>query len=491
MRFSLYLLLSGLLLLISACSTSTQPLQIKPNTNSFISVPGDYFQGQLNFIGGKTYFTPCETEDLFLVSDDVQIKKTYAQQGDLKDSSLYVELSGEIRFTDQYLQMGIRIDKIYYLTKNNVFLQCAKHADSFTFTAQGDSPSWRLMINDNNIFLASKASNQSYKIRKQQQISEHKTYIEADNDKKQKLTLTYQESPCYSLKNKEYWGYNVQIKTPWDNLTGCAKISVPKHNTELKGTYKSTQYSNPIKLTFTAKHHVIFTQGDIIKTGFWKSKPSHQVVIMLIKQGSIALQEEYILSHFQQQLRVISINKNNKISNLTNPFIFKRIIKQINIATNEHGAPKKIHPQKKLDNKVQNALLRYFKTQDSELKDIRFSVIKYDLNNDGIKDAIIVLDKCKNNNVCDMLIFKGSKDTYLFNSRFFSVQTPVYIAQEQHYLWHSFLFKINKQGYRVDFDGQNYDPEIKQLSQMQMQKIPAPTVLFTNNAPMYWQKIEK
>ncbi|AGH80413.1 hypothetical protein PCNPT3_02355 [Psychromonas sp. CNPT3] len=494
MRFSLYLFFSCLFFLLSACSSSTSELAIKQNLGAtpFTSAPAESFKGELKFIGKQTYFTPCATDDLFLIRNDTKIKDIYSQLNRIKNTPLYIELSAEIYITPNDKEARMRVDDIYYLTQKNILLQCAKHAGPFSLKAQGASPFWRLTVDKNLILLASKAINQAYKITKEPIVSSNQTSIVATNEQGKMLRLIYQESPCYASKNKEYWGYKAQLETPWNNFSGCLKIQATPITNNVMGDYQSTEQSDLISLSLNAQHQVVFNQKteNIIKTGFWKNKSADEIVIMLTKQGNNPLQEEYVFSRTQQTLRAVAINKNNQRSPLLIPLIFTKVTKQVKPALLTPTDAKNINPNERLDKKVQHALAVYFHAQNSDPKNTQFSVVKYDLNDDGINDAIIMLDWCNRSNACEMLIFKGTKtkEAYIFNSRISAVKTPLNVTTDLHYLWKSLLFKTDQQSFLLDFDGINYTLKIK-VPLEKNKKTTSTSHLLFNNAPMYWNKI--
>ena len=75
-----------------------------------------------------------------------------------------------------------------------------------------------------------------------------------------------------------------------------------------------------------------------------------------------------------------------------------------------------IDPNPEIDKALQKSLNQYFKIHGNKPKSTKFNAVKYDLNGDGLDDAIVLLDWCSKSR-CEMLIFERQKDDYRFSSR--------------------------------------------------------------------------
>ncbi|MCW8994293.1 MAG: hypothetical protein OQK77_00620, partial [Psychromonas sp.] len=235
----------------------------------------------------------------------------------------------------------------------------------------------------------------------------------------------------------------------------------------------------------------------IMKTGFWKNNSPSRIVVMLTRQANHNIREELIFNRRGLTLSTEQINSNNIITKLTVPgLIFKKMNTQ---AGSEKTTVKRIdrqfdaqiiNPTAEVDLGVQQALNQYFKIHRSDPKNTKFTSVSYDLNGDGIKDAIVLLDWCAKSG-CEMLIFEGHKNGYRFSSRVSTVNTPITIANSQHYLWQSLLIEKNAQTFKLDFDGISYPINTRNLKAVNKEDYATGVILFSQGTPRNWFPIKE
>ncbi|MFT6348044.1 MAG: putative lipoprotein [Psychromonas sp.] len=148
-----------------------------------------------------------------------------------------------------------------------------------------------------------------------------------------------------------------------------------------------------------------------------------------------------------------------------------------------------IDPKEEIDKALQKALNQYFKIHGTNPKGTKFSAVKYDLNGDGLKEAIVLLDWCSKSS-CEMLIFEGQKNDYRFSNRISQIQVPVIVSSRQHYLWQSLLVEEDKKWLTLDFDGISYLPHTRSLTTVNKLEIATDIILFSQGKPKNWFPIK-
>lgn len=509
MRLSALLITASLFLV--ACN-STPPVVsdiektvptpiIKKN---FSTVPGGNFRGQFSLAkNGQGYFKACDADKEFLITANATLRNIYEQITSTPDTPVYLEFAGEISFpqsTNTKSNVIMRVDRVHHMALAKASLQCNKPIDSFLFKANGDNPYWRLSVDNQQLFFSTKASNQAYNVEDTDFISTQINTITTTNEKGQHLTLKIQPGHCYELKNKEYWGYVTKVDSAWGEYSGCGEPGRPIEDQLFTGTYLSSNNNITTHLTLNANYTVKYNEKvedkEVIKTGFWKSNSQHKIVVMLTQQGKTTLRQELIFNRTNQTLSAAELNKNNIATPFNSALIFNKINAQeeaeaikVKPIKQAFGA-QHVSPLENLDVKIQKALNDYFKIHSTDPENTQFSAVKYDLNGNGIDEAIVLLDWCSQKNGCEMLIFEGNKEGYQFSSRISRIHAPIIISQTQHYLWQSLLVEKEAGWSLLNFDGQSYPLHTRNLSVINKADYSTDVILFKNGKPTQWFPIK-
>jgi len=504
MRLS-YLLLIIPLFLTVACS-SKQPLMVQKDEqpitvirNDFAKVLDNNFRGLLYLRKGQAYFKRCGSEKSFTVIPNEALKTIYKKITSKKLSPVYIEFTGEIIFPNEKQNASdvvMRIDRIFHMELAEMSLQCAKTMNTYRFKAKGDNPYWRLNIDGQTLYFATKIRNQVYQIQDANFQTTQTTSIKSINKLDGRLNLIVEPGDCYNVKNNEYWGYIAKVETHWGNLQGCGESGWPTLEQKFTGYYLSQTLNQNSNLTINENYTVEYKEQvgkkTILKTGFWKSNSPDRVVIMLTRRANKRIREELILDRKGLSLSTQKINKNHRMTILNAPgLIFKKMNtdKGLEGIVAHHVArsftPQFIDPQNELDLNVQKAVNQYFAIHRTDPKNTQFNTVKYDLNGDGIKEAIVLLDWCSKEG-CEMLVFEGQKSGYRFSSRVSRVKAPITIGKTQHYLWQSLLMDINDKTLKLDFDGISYPVQTRDLKAVNKQDNTTGVVLFSQGIPENW-----
>ena len=394
----------------------------------------------------------------------------------------------------------MRVDRVHHMALAKASLQCAKPIDTFLFKANGDNPYWRLSIDNQKLFFSTKASNQAYAVDDADFRTTQINTITTTNHKGQKLKLKIQPGHCYDLKNKEYWGYTTTVDSIWGQYTGCGEPGWPVENQQLTGYYLSKSNNTTTNMTLNPNYTVEYKEKvddtEIVRTGFWKTNSPNRVVVMLTQQGDKKLQQELI---FQRQGLTISaqeVNNSKVITAFEQPLIFNKMNAKEGVEKarvnriNREFVAQNISPDEHIDLEIQKAVNQYFKIHRTDPKNTKFSAVKYDLNGNGIDEAIVLLDWCSNKNGCEMLIFEGRKDGYRFSSRVSRTHAPLLVSKTQHYLWQSLIVKKKAGWSLLNFDGLSYPIHTRDLKAINKEDYATGVVLFDKGRPTQWFPIK-
>ena len=508
MRLSRLFLATPLFLM--ACSSTPPPISVveKPTPitkQNFSSILESNFRGQLTLGNGKGYFKACDTSQEFSVEVSAALYSIYKEIAPTPFTPVYIEFAGEITFKQSKQKnnnnINIRIDRVHHMALAKASLQCAKPIDTFQFRASGVEPHWRINIDKEQLFFSTKASNQAYDVENSNFRSTQVNYVSASNKKAQTLKLTIQPGHCYVPKNNEYWGYITQVNSVWGEFNGCGEPGWPIDDHPIIGYYLSSNDKTTTNLVLNSNFTVEYTETidgiNTIKTGYWKTNSPKTVSVMLSKQADKNIRQELIFNREGLALTTAEINDSNIVTPLKNGLLtFNRMnakedIKAVKVnRINREFVAQNIIPDSEFDADIQKAVNNYFNIHRTDPKNTQFSAVKYDLNGDGIKDAIVLLDWCSDKNGCEMLIFEGRKGWYRFSSRISRIHVPIIISKEQHYLWQSLLIKKDSDWSTLDFDGLSYPIYPRELTPIEKEGFSTDIVLFSDGKPTKWFPIK-
>ena len=509
-----FMRLSNLLLtlpvcLLAACSTPTTPTQTitaieQPPTKipvikqDFTQILADNFRGQLYFKGDNAYFTGCDSDHVFLIQDNPQLVNIYQRLNTQSSLPVYTEFTGEIIFPEDEKSKSdavIRIDRVHHMALAKTSLQCAKPANDSLIHAKGEQPYWRLSIDGENLYFATKAQNQVYKTNRVNFQSTQMNTIKSINNNEKPLNVVIKPNACFNLNDNEYWGYSATITTENNIFKGCAEPGWPNIGDSFTGYYLSNTQKKVLNLTLNADGTVEYNQKElaetILKTGYWKSNTPGRVVVMLTKAGNTNIREELVFTRDGLTLSTEQINNSNIIEKLNSTLVFKKMNMEegdeegTEPSITRHFTPELVTPTTQVDLTIQKAVDTYFKIHRTNPKNTQFTSVTYDLNGDKIKDAVVLLDWCSSKG-CEMLIFEGTNNGYRFSSRISQVKVPLTLAKDQHFLWQSLLTEKQGNTIKLDFDGISYPNDTD--NQPSISKLDESTgvVLFSQGRPHTW-----
>lgn len=505
MRPSSLLFLAPLFLF--ACSTPApvvqevvqqKPVEIKKQ--DFSTILEENFRGQFTFGEGKGYFKACTTDKQFEVEVSNSIANIYRKIATTPHTPVYIEFTGEITFAESTSHKAgavMRIDKVHHMALAKASLQCAKPIDNFLFKASGDSPYWRINIDNGQLLFSTKASNEAYVVNKSNFRTTQTSRIHTISKRGEKLELSIQPGHCYDPKNQQYWGYTTTVTSLWGKYYGCGEPGWPSIDLPATGYYQDSNNKLSLNPDYTAEFISTVNNKKTVKSGFWKANTPHHVILMLTKQGRKNIRQEIIFERSGNLLHATQINDKNIVRTISGGVLnlnimstqqeIVEVVEPEVLTIKRQFVAQDIAPTGQLDANIQKAVNDYFKIHRTDPKNTRFSAVKYDLNDDGIEDAIVLLDWCSDSSGCEMLIFEGrSKGNYRFSSRVSRVHAPLQVAKDQYYNWQSLLVKKGAAWAELKYDGISYPIQTRNLEASNTQQAHTGIVLFSAGKPTQW-----
>jgi len=505
MRFSHpLLLLTPFILALSACSSTT--FRIKENLSflglhytPYAQVSEASFRGQLYYDDEQAFFKSCDSDIEYEITNNNSLYDIYETVIDAQDEEnpVYIEFSGEVNFPNSYYSSSpivINVDKVHHMAAQKVSLQCAKAIDTFDFKAKGNDPYWRINVHDNQLFFAAKASNESYQLNNIELQKNTVTHWQGVNDQGEDLFLEITPEHCYMLDNKEYWGFSTKVNSVYGEFNGCGESGHLNNVALFKGTYVNQSQDTSLTLNqdHTLEYLQVSKQQTVLKTGFWKSNTPETVIIMLTNENNVTIQEELIFTLNEHKLFTQQINKDNAVTTLDQILILEKqdaektpLQDEQDIHIQRQFTAQRINPKSVVDIEVKEALKKYFKIHRTDPKDTQFNSVRFDLNGDGLDDAIVLLDWCSGEQ-CEMIIFEATENGLNFSSRVSRIQAPIIVSEDKHFSWQSLMIEYNNSCFLLDFDGLSYPLHIRDALDIKKVENSAEVTLFSDGKPNHW-----
>lgn len=498
------LLVAPIILVLSACSSTTSKIKenlsfLGVNYKSYSEVSGTKFRGHLHYVDDQAYFKSCNSNLEYEITNNDDLYDIYETITDEQNEEepVYIEFSGAINFSDHDESNSpviIQVDQVQHMVITKNSLQCAKATDTFDFKAKGNTPYWRVSGHNKQLFFAAKVGNELYQLDNLALQSDTANHLKGVNDKGEQLFIDITPQHCYMLDNKEYWGFSTTVDSIYGEYNGCGELGHSNNTDLFKGEYFN-QTQN-ISLTLNQDHTLEYLQINdgqtSLKTGFWKSNTQETVVVMLTTENDNKIQEELIFTLDQTKLFANQVNKNNAVTEFEQVLTFEKKDSQQDTFSDEkviqikpQFTPQQINPTQVIDLEVKKALQKYFRIHQTDPKNTQFSSVRFDLNGDGLDEAIVLLDWCSGHH-CEMIIFEETKEGLNFSSRISSIQAPITISEEQHFSWQSLIAKNEESWLLFEFDGLNYPLHSRYGYYLQYIENSAEVTLFSNGKPNDW-----
>jgi putative lipoprotein len=458
---------------ITACSQSAAPPSAAAENTTQPSAPVALLRGQLSRQSdGEAYLTPCGSQQRWRFRADPLFWQRWAQLGN--PSALYAELEGHLALSNERggdLELTLeRVDHLGPESKG-----CQRDTD-FTFHAVGQQPAWTLTLQGDSALFSSPAGSSSYRLTESHQLASGEQVLNLTALNGEAASLSYVPALCQQAELNQIWGYQVTFSQGDTHLEGCGERGRPMAAVlpapNWYGLAPSMQAQ--IGLTLSPEHQasLIYYRDSgpqIDYQGAWQ--PTEQGITLLFNQRNGLAANESIPLHRQGKTLQASYRQlNGGKAYFDEPLSLQPGTPALPLppqaqasAYGNHTTPTQaaftpvvLQPAQQPDPAIQQALLDYFRINQSNPSGVQYRAIRYDLNGDGHPDAIVQMNWCDKTG-CVWLLFQGSVDGYRFLSRLEGVQSPLLIAPTRHKSWHDLVVQSGFQQWAsLIFDGISY-----------------------------------
>lgn len=438
------------------------------------TIPTKYanFTGFVTITAEQHTIRLCHNDEVFNLQANTPL---FNQLKRLDRQSAYVEFEGQINQSrhPNHLRAVVGIKQLHYLSANES-QSCNVTTKAVNFAVVGAEKTWMGYGRDNQFSFIIKDLSSHWEIKKSVITKGISAFIETQNSSGEQLNISFTGKDCVD-NNSNYWQYETTIFVKDRLVKGCGKyLNQHQDNRAWLGhyRYKNKNVTMDVKLN---KHHQAgvtyhYNNGKIQRSsGYWHVYGSSGLKLLLTQHQGYKANVVY---HFQRNgLRLQASQQwrdNQKYSFngalltldrmtdeietqsfITAPTPRSREFKAVNIASPTVSRPA-----------INHAIKRYFSMHKSNTDKVKYWFSEYDLNGNGQKDLLVMLDWCEDDG-CVLLVFENKLNHYKFISRITQVKSPLQIGTTQQHQWQSLLIKDKQQWLQLDFDGISYPSTVK------------------------------
>lgn len=487
-------------------STPPAPVIVEtamPERVPFSQVLETNFRGQLALGEGEAWFTPCGFKDSFPLTYGEDLRMIYNKISPKAFEPTYIEFAGEIVPSTNQTDASIRVDRVHHMALSKTSPQCTKAVTGFHFKAHGDTPYWNALVAGQNLTFTTQSSSQKYDINLSKFETTQRNNITAVGKNGFLLQLNINPGHCYSNNGRVYWGYQAKANAAWDKYQGCAEPAWPEVDETIIGNYMGNKlhYGQTIldlalNDDYSATLITQTQQGRKTESGFWKSNNPAEVSLFLTQSSGKPIAKEIIFSRDGLALVASQTNNSGTVTKYqNNAFQLDKMSGGQVLTFMPQKQPKQrqfnaanINPTG-LDRTVQKAVTEYFRYHRTNPGNTKFNSVKYDLNGDGIDDAIVQLNWCSKQG-CVLLVFQGTAKGYQFLSRTENVASPIVVGQTAQYDWLTLYSQVSGSWRSLYYNGVSYPGNTKGLTSSKVDNSTG-VVLFSSGKPRTWHSIPR
>ncbi|SJN56289.1 hypothetical protein VR7878_01699 [Vibrio ruber DSM 16370] len=294
------LIFSLSMLLLQACSSSMNSSpdgHVALGQSAQVEIPRILFRGQI-VIGPQTSsFTPCNSNQQFLLTLSAQQYQTLSQQVASPYQSIYGEVIGVLTAPSQTgynadFRARLIAKQINYISQDAV-KGCSQPLQNTA--AQGENPHWRVhMASPDTLDVTfGKSAPQQWPVKLVNHTEEQRVYTAPQG------TLKLSPSLC-QVNHQALYGWMATFNTQKGRYRGCARLGNQDPSTSWVATYHATstrQDNFSVTLRLKADHtaETLYRyQNDpvpIVETGFWQVLNADQIQVVMTQH-----QQQYLLS---------------------------------------------------------------------------------------------------------------------------------------------------------------------------------------------------
>lgn len=435
------------------------------------------FSGIVTITAQQRTIRLCHNDQVFNLQAN---NRLLAQIKRLNQANAYIEFEGQINqsLNPTHQRAIINIEQLHYLSNQNNSA-CRTNTTTANFQVVGSEPNWVGYGQDNQFTFIIKDLNSKWAIKKSVVTKGLRAFVETENSDGEQLNLSFAGNGCID-NNNNYWQYETKLYVKGRQIKGCGKY--PNQQEEAQtwlGHYRYKNNNITIELEL-AEHHQAnvkyhYRNGKTqTGNGYWHLYGSSGLKLLLTQhQGNKA----NVVYHFRRdgvRLRASQQWRDNQKYSFNGAVLtLDRMtddIKSESFTTVDLNTPVREFRAQDIASPtistpaINNAVKRYFTMHKTMTDNSKYWFSEYDLNGNGRKDLLVMLDWCENDG-CILLVFENTVNRYKFISRIAQVQAPVLISKAQQHQWQSLLIKHEQQWQQLDFDGISYPSTVKNSQQ--------------------------
>jgi len=445
--------------LLSGCARHPEPQGQSAPEPAATTVRYAQLRGTLRLGPADRSFTPCGSAQRFWVAPGSEIDTLYPQLTATRDQQVYVELSARLApapatgpGADHDVQL--KPHQLYHMSAESA--GCDRPALQQS-RAQGNEPFWSLALDKTQATYAEPAGQQQWQLDKQSSENGNQRYwFHTPGGETAILNIT--PAACLDSMADAYYRWQAELQfdgAQHSQRQGCANMIRSDRASGWTGSYRSaalTQNDSKTELRllpdYRAELDIHFPQSGTFRTehGFWQPLQDNRLQLQLTRldhrkqRTEIAFEVEgdTLMAH-EQTVNGITFSFGDS------PLQLQRLDDNGLTDHQRPLAPSRLEPQTRQDLQLHRTLQQYFRDHRSPLTSSRYTYVKYDLNQDGFDDALVLFNWCLQD-ACTLVLFQGAADGYRFVSRLTDIRTPLQLGREQHYGWQDLLVNVAPQG---------------------------------------------
>jgi len=429
-------------------ATLDEPLSVQPQT--FI------MRGQVVVGHESRTFTPCGSQQQYWLDMSSELALEAQGLAARPYQALYGELIGHLTVPSQTgynadFTARFVVDQVNILTAENPE-RCNQPLRSTRVF--GNEPFWSATFDKDQLtYIKMGEAPQALNIESSRTTQSSRDYQLEGKATQGELNL--KKESCSDGMSDSIYGWEAKLNLNEDNFAGCATVSNQDPTLDWSGTYfaSSTQNSGlSINLELNDDHSAVTTYSysngapSIVEQGFWQQLNQNQVQVVMTRHQQQYLISERIFTHDNGKL----IAEKEKVGNIVYPIangglvLFEAKPVQAQANTVDLTA-KQVNSSDQFDPKVDQAIRKYFKINNSSPDDTKYRWLTYDLNGDGKEELFAQLDWCGSGG-CTLLIFENHQDKWRFNSRVTLVKGDIRVGKSKNHGWHDLIFNVSGGG---------------------------------------------
>ena len=442
------------------------------NKNAIIPAKYANFSGIVTITAKQRTIRLCHNDDVFNLQPNNHL---LTQMKRLNQSNAYIEFEGQINqsLNPAHQRAIISIEQLHYLANKNDNA-CRIITSAPNFEVIGTEQNWLGYGQDNVFTFIIKDLNSQSAIKKSVITKGLKAFVETKNNNGESLNISFTGNGCID-NNNNYWQYRIKLFIKKTQIKGCGKYPNQQENTQdWLGDYRYKNNNVTIELALTENHQASvkyhYHNGKIQRSrGYWHLYGSSGLKLLLTQhQGK----KTNVIYHFRRdgvRLQASQQWRDNKKYSFNGALLtLDRMTDEIEIesfTTIEQNSKVRQFQSETIASPtvstpaINKAVKRYFAMHKTRTDKSKYWFSEYDLNGDGNKDLLVMLDWCKNDG-CVLLVFENKLNRYKFISRIAQVQAPIQISKTQQHQWQSLLIKNNQSWQQLDFDGISYPTKV-------------------------------